>query len=63
MVGIKNKEGEIKKLKKVILATFHHVKREECLDLFKNFASYNNHIHEDEMMGDYFTQDFVGIKE
>jgi len=62
MVGIKNRDGETVKHKKVTLATFHYVKRDECSKLFQAFASDNDHINADEMTGEYFTHDFVNIK-
>ena len=63
MVGIKNRDGETVKHKKVTLATFHYVKRDECSKLFQNFALENDHIHVDEMTGDYFSHEFVNINE
>jgi hypothetical protein len=63
MVGIKNKNGETIKHKKVTLVNFHYVKREDCSKLFQSFALENDHINVNELTGEYFTQDFVNIKE
>ena len=63
MVGIKNKNGETIKHKKVTLVSFHYVKREDCSKLFQDFALENDHIHVDEMTGEYFSHYFVNINE
>jgi len=63
MVGIKDRNGEFQKYKKIILSTFHYVKKEQCSKLFQDFALENDHINVDEMTGEYFTHDFVKNKE
>jgi len=63
MVGIKNRDGEFQKYKKITLSTFHWVKREDCSKLFQDFALENQHINVEEMTGEYFTHDFVKNKE
>ena len=59
MVGIKDRNGEFQKYKKIILSTFYYVKKEQCSKLFQDFALENDHINVDEMTGEYFTHDFV----
>ena len=58
-VGIQNSEGQNVRFKKVTLATFHYVEKDECPKLFKAFALDNDHIDMNRMMGEYFTQESI----
>ena len=58
-VGIQNSEGQNVRFKKVTLATFHCVEKDECPKLFKAFALDNDHIDMNRMMGEYFTQESI----
>jgi hypothetical protein len=59
MVGTKNGDGEIQRYKKVTLATYYHVNRDECSKLLRDFTCYNDHINANEVTGQYFTQEFI----
>jgi hypothetical protein len=63
MVGTKNVEGEPQRYKKVTLATYYHVNRDDCSKLLRDFTSYNDHINANEVMGQYFTQEFINPRD
>ena len=62
-VGVLNSKGQPVGNKKITLATFHCVEKDECPKLFKAFALDNDHIDMNQMMGQYFTQTFINPRD
>ena len=62
-VSVLDSEGRPVGSKKITLATFHYVEKDECPKLFKAFALDNDHIDMNQMMGQYFTQTFINPRD